>query len=71
MPIRPLSWVLSFVTRLRFPWLFLLTAVVFLLDLIIPDVLPFADEILLGLATALLGSWRERGNNTEESKEPE
>jgi hypothetical protein len=23
-------------------------------------VIPFADEILLGLATALLGSWRNR-----------
>jgi len=46
--------------RLRFPWLFALTAVVFVVDLIVPDVIPFADEILLGLVTVLLGSWRKR-----------
>jgi len=46
--------------RLRFPWLFALTAAVFVVDLIVPDAIPFADEILLGLVTVLLGSWRKR-----------
>ncbi|MFQ5828992.1 MAG: DUF6116 family protein [Candidatus Methylomirabilia bacterium] len=46
--------------RLRFPHLFVLTAILFLLDLLIPDLVPFADEILLGLATLLLGSWKKR-----------
>lgn len=45
-------------SRLRFPRLFALTAVVFGADLFLPDVIPFVDEILLGLATALLGSWK-------------
>ena len=48
-----------FARRLRFPQLFWLTAVLFLLDLLIPDLIPFADEILLGLATVLLGSWKK------------
>ena len=51
---------LAFASRLRFPWLFALTAGVFLLDLFVPDAIPFVDEVMLGLATLLLGSWRKR-----------
>jgi hypothetical protein len=60
MSSRPLivGWLLSRIQQLRFPRLFALTAALFALDLIVPDVIPFSDEILLGLATALLGTWR-------------
>jgi len=44
--------------RLKFPQLFAFTASLFLLDLVIPDLIPFVDEILLGLATLLLGTMR-------------
>jgi hypothetical protein len=62
MAARPLfvGWLLSRLARLRFPKLFALTAALFALDFLVPDVIPFADEMLLGLATALLGSWRKR-----------
>lgn len=56
----PLAWLLAFAARLRFPQLFLLTGAIFALDLVIPDVIPFADEILLGLVTALFGSIRKK-----------
>jgi hypothetical protein len=60
----PRSTVVGGVSRwaasLRFPWLLGLCAAVFLLDLAIPDLIPFADEILLGLATIVLGSIRRR-----------
>jgi hypothetical protein len=46
-------------SRLKFPQLLAVTAGLFLLDLLIPDLIPFADEILLGLATALFALWRE------------
>lgn len=46
--------------RLRFPRLALLTGVLFALDLVIPDVIPFVDEILLGLATLVLANLRTR-----------
>lgn len=49
-----------FASRLKFPYLFLLIAAVFLADLIIPDGIPFVDEILLGLVAVLLGTWKER-----------
>ncbi len=48
-----------FARSLRFPQLFVLAAGLFLVDVLIPDLLPFADEILLGLVTLLLGSWRK------------
>ena len=48
------------VSGMRFPHLFLATALIFLADLVIPDLIPFADELLLGLFTVLLGTWRAR-----------
>jgi hypothetical protein len=44
--------------RLRFPQLALLTGLLFLVTFVVPDPLPFVDEILLGLGTLLLTSWK-------------
>ena len=44
--------------RLRFPQLFTFVLVLFLVDLVVPDAIPFVDEILLGFLTVLLGSLR-------------
>lgn len=49
-----------FAAGLRFPRLLALTAALFVLDLIIPDVIPFVDEILLGLLSLLLASLKNR-----------
>jgi hypothetical protein len=57
---RPVQLLLARLARLRFPGLFLLTAALFVLDLFVPDVVPLADELLLGLGTLLLGSLRRR-----------
>ena len=51
---------IAYLAKLRFPVLFAITAVLFILDSFIPDAIPFVDEILLGLGTALLGSWKKR-----------
>ncbi len=48
--------------HLRYPMLVLLTGLAFLVDLVIPDLIPLADEILLGLLTLLLASIRARGS---------
>jgi hypothetical protein len=45
---------------LRFPALFLLLAGVFLLDLFVPDLVPFVDEILLGVLTLIVGNLKRR-----------
>ncbi|HWS27551.1 MAG TPA: DUF6116 family protein [Xanthomonadales bacterium] len=49
---------LGWAEKLRFPWLLLLTAALFGIDLAIPDFIPFVDEILLGLATLVLSRLR-------------
>jgi hypothetical protein len=54
------SLITRFATGLRFPTLFALVAGLLVLDLVIPDLIPFADEILLGLGTLLLASLRKR-----------
>jgi hypothetical protein len=43
-----------YVEGLRFPYLVAFAAALFLLDLIVPDVVPYIDEILIGLATIIL-----------------
>jgi hypothetical protein len=55
-----IGWVVARLAPLRFPVLFVISAALFLVDLAVPDMIPFADEVLLGLATALLASWRKR-----------
>jgi hypothetical protein len=50
----------SLVGRLKYPWVFALLAVLFVADLVIPDPIPFLDELMLALLTFLVGSWRTR-----------
>ncbi len=52
---------MRFAAGLRFPRLLVFTAALFILDVIIPDMIPFADEILLGLLSLLLASLKTRG----------
>ena len=52
--------VTRFAAGLRYPTLFGLVAALFVIDLIVPDLIPFIDEILLALGTLLLGSLRRR-----------
>jgi hypothetical protein len=54
------SRVQEFASRLRFPRLFGITLAILIVDLLVPDLIPFVDEILLALVTALLGSWKRR-----------
>ena len=52
--------VTRFAAGLRYPTLFGLVAALFVIDLLVPDLVPFIDEILLALGTLLLGSLRRR-----------
>lgn len=47
---------IDWAARLERPRLLALTAALFLVNLLIPDFLPFVDEILLALATLVLAS---------------
>lgn len=46
--------------NLRFPGLFALLAAVTLVDLFIPDFVPFLDEIVLAILTMIFALWKER-----------
>ena len=65
-PVRDASKTLitRFASRLRFPQLFAFAAALFVVDLLIPDLIPFFDEILLGLVTLLLGSLKNKETQT-------
>jgi len=54
------SLVARFAAGLRFPTLFALAATLFVFDLLVPDLVPFVDEILLAFGTLLLGSLRKK-----------
>jgi len=53
---------MRYASGLRFPRLLAVTAALFVLDLLIPDAVPFVDEILLGLISLLLASLRKRSS---------
>lgn len=61
MPTPLLAPLLAFARRLRYPTLFKITGALFLLTLVVPDPIPFVDEILLALGTLLLANWKDRG----------
>jgi uncharacterized protein DUF6116 len=46
--------------HLRFPQLFAVLAGLLLLDLVLPDPIPFLDEIILAVLTMVVGSWKVR-----------
>jgi len=67
------SALLRFADGLRFRTLFLLMAGLFAVDLLVPDIVPFVDELLLGLMTLLLAAWKRqrRGERALETEHGE
>lgn len=53
---------LNWARGLRYPTLFKLAAGLFLVDLLLPDPIPFVDEVLFGMVTLLLANWKTRKN---------
>jgi hypothetical protein len=49
-----------FAQGLRFPTLFAIVGGLFVTDVLVPDAIPFVDEILLALTTLMLASIRKR-----------
>jgi hypothetical protein len=48
----------AYASRLRFPTLFKITLGLMVLSWLLPDPIPFLDEIVTGLATLVLATWR-------------
>jgi len=70
MPNPLLGPILRWLGKLSYPRLFLLTAVLFVVDIVVPDVVPFADELLLGLGTLLLANWKRRKDPAADARPP-
>ncbi len=51
---------MNWARRLRYPTLFKIAAGLFVLDLLLPDPIPFIDELLFGVSTLLLANWKDR-----------
>ena len=62
---------LGWARKLRYPTLFKLTALVFVVNVFVPDMIPFVDEILLGLGTLLLANLKDRKGSDREPIEGE
>jgi hypothetical protein len=58
----PIGVFLRWASSLRFPFAFGLMVVLFIIDLLIPDLIPFVDEIIFGLVAILLGKLKKRPN---------
>lgn len=48
------------ISKLRFPQLFTFAAALFFIDFLVPDMIPFLDEILLAAATVLLANLKDK-----------
>jgi hypothetical protein len=60
---------MRYASGLRFPRLLAVTAALFVLDLLIPDAVPFVDEIMLGLISLLLASLKKRSSEISRKDE--
>jgi hypothetical protein len=52
--------ILAWARRRRYPTLLLTIGAIFLIDLVVPDVIPLVDELVLGLMTLALAQWKDR-----------
>jgi hypothetical protein len=57
---KAVGWLTRWASGLRFPTLLAVIGSLFALDVLIPDLIPFVDEILLGLFTMLLAMVRRK-----------
>ena len=54
------SRVVAYLESLRFPVLLIVTGVLFVVNILVPDALPFVDEILLALVAVILSRLKRR-----------
>jgi len=57
---KTVGWMTRWASGLRFPTLLAVIGSLFVLDVLIPDLIPFVDEVLLGLFTVLLAMVRRK-----------
>ena len=60
------KFIRRFLERRRFPTLMVLGALLFIGNLLMPDPIPFVDEILMLIATVAIGSVRSKKKPEEQ-----
>lgn len=66
----PVTTITAALERFATRHLALLLGAIFVADVMIPDMLPFIDEIVLGIATLLVARWQSRRRADEERPPP-
>jgi len=61
------KFIRRFLERRRFPTLMMLGGLLFIVNLLIPDPIPFVDEILLLIATIAIGSVGSKKETPEDA----
>jgi len=61
------SFLERYASGLRYPRLLLIILGLFILDITVPDLVPFADEVLLGLIALILSRLKNRGGRSDPS----
>jgi hypothetical protein len=69
MPNPLLGPAVRWLGKLSHPRLFLVIGALFLVDLAIPNLVPW-DDLLLGLGTLLLANWKKRKEPSADAKPP-
>ena len=64
------GWLLRSARGLRFRTLTLVTLALFAVNVVVPDAIPFVDELLLGLAALWLASQRKKAEPGREARVP-
>jgi hypothetical protein len=54
-----------YLESLRFPWLLLITSLLFVVNLFVPDAIPFIDEVLLALVAVILGKLKRKPGSAD------
>lgn len=57
---------MNWARKLKHPTLFKLVGALFIINVFVPDMIPFIDEILLGLGTLVLANWKDRNKQSQE-----
>ena len=52
--------------QLKFKNLFFLVVGLFIIDLLVPDFIPYIDEIILGLLAIILANWKKERKQGDE-----
>ena len=64
-----IDMLLAYANRLKFKNLFLLILGLFVLDLLVPDVVPMIDEIILGLLAVLLANLKKEESQVDQDNQ--